>query len=189
MENKIKWLMTLAIMLFIINIVYSCKTTQYVPIKEVHSDLKIVDNHDTVISNQRTVNVDVPLPVVKLKNITKDTVSVLTDGLYRSVASVKDGILSHMLETLPNAKLKSNVQVQDTTKIHNNSTKESRVDSIPVPYPVYKDKYIDKKLSWWQTLALDMGYVVIGAVLLAIVYFIVKLWKKFNVTKIIRKLL
>jgi hypothetical protein len=176
MEKKINWLINIAIMLFMINTVCSCKTTQYVPIKEVHTDVRFVDKHDTVISNQRTVSVDVPLPIVKLQNITKDTVSVLTDGLYRSVASVKDGILSHMLETIPSAKLKSNVQVQDTTKIHNNSTKESRVDSIPVPYPVYK--YIDKELSWWQTLVMDMGYVFIGAILLAIVYLIVKLGRE-----------
>jgi hypothetical protein len=172
MEKKIKWLMTLAIMLFIINTVYSCKTTQYVPVKEIRTDTLRKSRKDSIKWIEKIHFTD--------SIRWRDSVATKVDAQGNIIG--KD--TWHWREKTSS--------VKDSTwyyKSRLDSVLHSKTDSVPKPYPVYKDKYIDKKLSWWQTLALDMGYVVIGAVLLAIVYFIVKLWKKFNVTNIIKKLL
>lgn len=187
MKSKIGYIIAIILLLLIASAICTSCKTQYVPVKYVHTDVKQVENHDTIIANQRTVNVDVPLPVVKLMNVTKDTISVLQNGLYKSVASIKDGILSHMIETLPGAKLKAKVQVGDTTKIHNSSVKENKSDSIPVPYPV--TKYVEKKLSWWQKTIMKVGYVGLVAIVIALVYGCVKFYKKFNIASIISKII
>lgn len=59
-------------------------------------------------------------------------------------------------------------------------------DSIQSP-PI--TKYVDKKLSKWENIKMDIGGIAIGALLLFIIYFIVILWKKFNVTTIIKSII
>ena len=116
MEKKVKYIIAIILLLLIASAVCSCKSTQYVPTKEVRIDTIRIVSHDTVKITQHSVPVSVQVPTVYLSNTTKDTVSTLTDGLYKSVASVKDGLLHHSLFTLPNAKLDTNIQASDTLK-------------------------------------------------------------------------
>ena len=113
MEKKVKYIIAIILLLLIASAVCSCKSTQYVPLREYHSDTIRIVSHDTIKITQRSVPVSVPLPTVKLSNVTKDTVSTLTDGLYKSVASIKDGLLHHSLYTLPNAKVNTNIQANE----------------------------------------------------------------------------
>ena len=142
MEKKVKYIIAIILLLLIASAVCSCNSTQYVPQKEVRIDTSRIVSHDTVKITHHSVPVSVPLPTVYLSNTTKDTVSTLTDGLYKSVASIKDGLLHHSLYTLPKAKLDTNIQASDTLKIHNIKTDNIRIDSIPKPYPVVKEKIV-----------------------------------------------
>ena len=164
------------IILFLVALllVCSCTTTKYITVPEYHSDTVRISSHDTIIVKQHAENISVPLPIVKLSNVTKDTVSILTDGLYKSISKVHNGILSHFLETLPNAKVNTNVHANDTLKIHNTNTNITKIDSIPKPYPVVKDKIV-YELHWYQTIFIWIG--VITSIILGI-YIVMYLIKK-----------
>ena len=170
MDKKVKYIIAIILLLIIASAVCSCKSTQYVPLREVRIDTVRMSSHDTIIVTQHVQNVSVPLPTVYLSNTTKDTVSILTDGLYRSKASIKDGLLHHSLYTLPNAKVNTNVQANDTLKTHNIKTDNIKIDSIPKPYPVVKEKIV-YQLHWYQTI-----FVWIGAIASIIIGIYIIMW-------------
>lgn len=116
MDKKVIIFLGLALMT-----VCSCRTTRYVPVREYHSDTIKVSSHDTIIVRQHAESVSVPLPTVYLSNTAKDTTSTLSDGLYKSVASIRDGLLYHSLYTLPGAKVDATVNAKDTTKVHHDA--------------------------------------------------------------------
>ena len=174
MEKKVKYIIAIILLLLIASAVCSCKSTQYVPTKEVRIDTIRIVSHDTIKITQHSVPVSVHLPIVKLSNVTKDTVSTLTDGLYKSVASIRDGLLHHNLYTLPKANIDTNVQANDTLKIHNTNTNITKIDSVPKPYPIIKDKIV-YELHWYQTIFVWIG--VITSIILSI-YIIMYLAKK-----------
>ena len=164
MDKKVKYIIAIILLLIIASAICSCKT-KYVTVPEYHSDTVRVSEHDTIIVKQHSESVSVPLPTVYLSNVTKDTVSVLNSGLYKSVASIKDGLLHHSLFTLPNAKLDTKVNANDTTKIHHNILNIVRSDSVRVPYPVVKDKVV-YSLHWWQKPFYYLG--IIAAIIICI---------------------
>lgn len=55
---------------------------------------------------------------------------------------------------------------------------QSKTDSIPVPYPV--EKYVEKKLSWFQQTLINMGWVLMILIGAALVYVVIKLYKTFK---------
>lgn len=173
MEKKVKYIIAVILLLLIASAICSCKTTKFEPTKEVRIDTIKIVSHDTVKITQHSVPVSVPLPTVYLSNVTKDTVSILTDGLYRSKASIKDGLLHHSLYTLPNAKVNTDVQANDTIKIHNIKTDNIKIDSIPKPYPVFKEK-IAYELHWWQKIPYYIGIVAIISILVYIIMWAIK---------------
>ena len=173
MEKKVIYIIAIILLLLIASAVCSCKSTQYVPQREVRVDTVKIVSHDTVKITQHSVPVSVPLPTVNLSKVTKDTVSTLTDGLYKSVASIKDGLLHHSLYTLPKAKLDTNIQTSDTLKTHNIKTDNIKIDSIPKPYPVVKEKIV-YELHWWQKIPYYIGIVAIIAILVYIIRWLIK---------------
>lgn len=152
--------------IFILSL-FGCKSVQYVPVKEVHTDTVTVEKHDTVRITQHPEKVSVPLPVVVLKNSTRDTVSVLKDGLYKSTASIKDGVLKHTLETLPGAKVDGTAQVADTAKVKYIYKNEKKSDQKPV--------YVEKQLTTMQKIFIGAGKVACVIIALLIIYAITKL--------------
>lgn len=170
MDKKVKYIIAIILLLIIASAICSCKTTKYVTVPEYHSDTVRISSHDTIIVKQHAENVSVPLPTVYLSNVTKDTVSTLKDGLYKSVASIKDGLLYHSLFTLPNAKLDTKVNASDTTKIHHNALNINRVDSIRVPYPVTKNIEVHS-MYWYQKIFMWIGIV---CLVLVIGYLVIK---------------
>jgi hypothetical protein len=52
-----------------------------------------------------------------------------------------------------------------------------KIDTLQVPYPVEVIKRVEKELSWWQNIKMDVGGIAIGALLLIAVYYGVKLFK------------
>lgn len=166
------------ILLVIIVSMSSCKTKTVV-MHDLITDTLTVHTHDTVTVHDRIVRVSVPLPQTQLQDITKDTVSVLTDGLYKSIAKVKNGILSHFLSTIPGAKVDAPVTVHDTDTKHYSDTvnKSNQIKTIT--------KYVKQPLSKWQSFIMDLGYALFTLLLVAVVGGAFYLCKKFNIPSIV----
>ena len=64
--------------------------------------------------------------------------------------------------------------VHDTTYI-------SRVDSVPVPYPVEVIKEVEKPLTWWQKTKMKAGLVLIVGIGLISLIGLIKLLRKFGI--------
>ena len=174
MNKKVKMIIGITLLLIIASAICSCKTTKYVTVPEYHSDTVRVSTHDTIKVTQHAQDVSVPLPIVYLSNTTKDTVSVLKDGLYKSTASIKDGLLHHSLYTLPNAKVDAKVNVTDTTKIHNKNVSTTKSDYISKPYPVYKYKNtVIHQLYWYQKMFMWTG---IACFCICLIWLVIKLY-------------
>lgn len=50
---------------------------------------------------------------------------------------------------------------------------QSRTDSVPVPYPV--EKLVEKELTWWQKLRIDMANIMLWVMAIAGVAWIVRM--------------
>ena len=100
----------------------------------------------------------VQLPVYIERNVTRDTTSTLENPYAKSLATVKDGFLSHSLETKP---VKHQVKVEKQI-VHR--------DSI-----VYRDRVqiqtveVECKLTKWQSFKMRTGGATLTLLLLAIV--------------------
>jgi len=100
-------------------------------------------------------------------------------------------------DTLIQTKLqKDSVWLHDSTYIHDNgdtvlvekwhtkykeklvhdTTYISKTDTIPKPYPV--PEYIDKPLTWWQKLRLNLGNIMMAILGIAAIYGAMKLYVK-----------
>lgn len=142
----------------------------YVPVENVSRDTLRIVSHDTVKITGRLVPVSLPLPEFYKQQVTHDTSSVLENGLYRSMASFHDGMLTHTLESLPGAVIEGKAAVHDTIRIttHDKEHKHYREK----PKVVYKEK----ELSWIEKAAMKTGFVAFCLALISVVYFVVR-WK------------
>ena len=103
----------------------------------------------------------VELPVIVEKVATLDTASVLENKYAKSEASVSGGVLVHSLATKP---------VREPVAVE---IKEIVRDSL-----VYRDREVlkavevERKLTWWQRTKMNLGYIALIELLLAITYVI-----------------
>ena len=142
----------------------------YVPVENVSRDTFRIVSHDTMKITGRLVPVSLPLPEYYKQQVTRDTSSVLENGLYRSVASLHDGMLIHTFENLPGAAIEGMAVVHDTIRIttHDKEHKHYREK----PKVVYKEK----ELSWIEKAAMKTGFVAFCLALIWVVYFVVR-WR------------
>ena len=142
----------------------------YVPVENVSRDTFRIVSHDTVKITGRLVTVSLPLPEYYKQQVTRDTSSVLENGLYRSVASLHNGMLIHTLENLPGAAIEGMAVVHDTIRIttHDKEHKHYREKT--------KFVYKKKELSWIEKAAMKTGFVAFCLALISVVYFVVR-WK------------
>lgn len=189
MTKDMKIICTLATIVFAVSMLFSCRTTETIPELHLRDTTKMVYQHDSVITKMRTVYVSVPVPVVKLSTTTLDTLSVLNSGLYRSIAKIKNGILTHRLETIPGAKLNTSIQANDTKEIHNRGEEYTKSETVLKPYPVYKNKYIykNKKLTKWESFKMNVGGIAIEILALITIYFIFRLCSKYKILSLLKK--
>lgn len=114
----------------------SCRTQKVAT--EVRTTDTVTIVKDSIIIRNREVKVNVPVPVVQLKDVVpEDTTSILMSDIYKSKAWLKNGKLYHTLETLPNATITGSTTLSDTTKtstkekvINNNSQKIIKVNEL-----------------------------------------------------------
>ena len=55
---------------------------------------------------------------------------------------------------------------------------KSRVDSVPVPYPVEKRVEVEKQLTWWQTLQIWLGRIVLALLACGGALLVINAWIK-----------
>ena len=95
----------------------ACSHAVYVPVESVSTDTLHVVSHDTIKVTERLTPVSFVLPEFYQERVTKDSVSVLKNALYRSTASLHNGRLTHILESIPGAKVDGLTTVHDTIRI------------------------------------------------------------------------
>lgn len=48
-------------------------------------------------------------------------------------------------------------------------------DTIPQPYPVEVIKKVEKELSWWQSIKMELGGLALGSLIIILIYFGIKI--------------
>ena len=148
----------------------ACSHTVYVPVESVNPDTLHVVSHDTIKVTERLTPVSLVLPEYYQERVTKDSVSILENSLYRSTASLHNGILTHILENIPGAKIDGLTTVHDTIRITISGKEHKQYKEKP------KIIYKEKELSWVEKCAMKTGFCTFGVVLMLVIYLIVK-WK------------
>ena len=127
----------------------SCRTTKNVETLRIVDSVYVHDSiwqKDTIRIIQRPDTIRVEVPRSYMSNSTRDTLSFLSDGIYKSSAWVKNGILHHTLQSMEGATRKVTTIRSDTTKISSSGNKN-------ISKNVNKNtevKYVDKPLKKWQ---------------------------------------
>ena len=103
----------------------------------------------------------VELPVIVEKVATLDTASVLENKYAKSEASVSGGVLVHSLATKP---VREPVAVEYKEIVRDSLVYRDRIQTQTVE--------IERKLTWWQKTKMNLGYVTLIELLLAITYVI-----------------
>lgn len=103
----------------------------------------------------------VELPVIKEKAVTLDTASVLENKYAKSEASVSGGVLTHSLSTKP---VREPVAVEYKEVVRDSIVYRDRIETQTVE--------VERKLTWWQKTKMNLGYVTLIELLLAITYVI-----------------
>ena len=143
----------LIVFTLILCIAASCTKKVYIPLNTVTTITERLV--DTVIK--------VNLQVYRDTITTPDTISHLVNPYGESWARVSGGLLRH---SLASSKDPINVKVVYKDIV--------RVDSIPVPVPIEKKVYIEKKLSQWQSMRMRIGEISIGAVGILLIIWLIK---------------
>ena len=143
----------LIVFTLILCIAASCTKKVYIPLNTVTTITERLV--DTVIK--------VNLQVYRDTITTPDTISHLVNPYGESWARVSGGLLRH---SLTSSKDPINVKVVYKDIV--------RVDSIPVPVPIEKKVYIEKKLSQWQSMRMRIGEIAIGAAGILLIIWLIK---------------
>ena len=166
MDKKIGYIIAIIVLLLIASAVCSCKSTQYVPVKEVRVDTIYKASKDSIRWLEKTHLTD----SIRWRDCT------LVKFDYKGVVVYKE--VWHSRE--------HSTSLTDSTKYY-----KHELDSVmhAKATTIYKDKYIEKKLSWWQRTTQGIGYIGLIAILILALYYGVKLYKKFNISSIIGKII
>ena len=115
----------------------------------------------------------VELPVIVERVATLDTASVLENRYAKSEAVISGGQLSHSLETKP---VKEPVKVQKEIVYRDSLVFRDRI--------VKEEVEVEKALTPWQALKMRTGGVCLVAILLIIIYFVIKHLFNLNLFKL-----
>ena len=147
------WL-AIIIAVVLLSTLAGCRTTKTITETVTRTDTVTV-NRDSIIIRERIDTVEIALPassqVIEIP-IEHDTVSMLTDRYYTSIAAVFGGRLRHTLRSNPGATLTGAATVHDTVKVYVDSTminshsNHSEIKEVPV-----------NRLYWWQKALMFIG--------------------------------
>ena len=104
----------------------------------------------------------IELPVIIEMRATLDTASVLENKYAKSEAQVSNGVLTHSLATKP---VREPVSIEYKEIVRDSIVFRDRIQTRTVE--------VEKKLTWWQKTRMNLGYVTLAALLVAITYVII----------------
>ncbi len=103
----------------------------------------------------------IQIPVIVEKVVTMDTTSTLENKYAKSEAMVSGGVLTHSLQTKP---VKEPVEVHHKETLRDSSSTRTIIRTRTIS--------VEKKLSPWQQLKLDIGGICIILLILSGLYII-----------------
>lgn len=112
--------------------------------------------------------VTVTLPQDSTSTVTTDTTSTLTIRAATSTATVSGGVLTHTLHSNPSYKPEVEIVYKDRVEYRDTTIYVNHVDIVEV----------EKKLSGWQRAMMSGGYILLGAVVLAVAYGVFKIFRR-----------
>lgn len=160
MDKKIGLLIAFILLLLIASAVCSCTTTRYIPVTTTKVDTIYKARQDSIINKVVTHYRD--------SVAIHDSVVVRTDG--KDTWHWRDRVI-YKSDSLTFYKSKCD------------SLLKSKVDTIVKPYKVCETKTVNK-LNGWQKFVITLGYILMICVIGVIVYYVLKLMKKFGVIHI-----
>lgn len=147
--------------LFIIILIFAafCGCAPQEKVKTVYVPQVRVVNIETIVTD--TI-FKAPLEQSHQERVTNDTTSTLSNQYVTSTATVSDGVLTHTLDTKPDAEVEVPVQYVDRII--------TKIDSISYPVEVEKIVEVERKPS-----AIERFLLWVGA--FAVIYFVVRATK------------
>ena len=145
----------------------ACATTrQAAPAEHLRTETRV----KTVFKTD-TIQVEIPQIVEKI--ITKDTISILENDYAISEACVSEGLLSHSLETKP---------VQHPVEIQKEIVYRDSI--VFCDRTIIETVEVEKPLTGWQNFKMKTGGFAIGLLIIAIVFLILYIVKPLNLFKL-----
>ena len=133
-------------------ILSSCTTTKYVPVTETrtehHWHTDTVRQRDSTHTERKTI-------IRELDSAAMAKYGIQMQANQRAWLVLQREMENRLLE------LEHMTAQRDTVR-----------DSIPVPYPVVK--MVEKPLSWWERLRLNIFNVLLGVIALVIIFFFIR---------------
>lgn len=155
----IKWLVVWMVILFVLALLASCGTTEYVPVvqtnTEHHWHTDSVHEKDSTYHEKTTT-------IMQL-----DSAAMAKYGIQLQKAErawlVKTDELQRQIERLEAM----------------SATRDSIHDSIPVPVPVIQK--VPAELTWWQSFRLHLANILLYTLLIAAGYGVFRLWRVYKI--------
>ena len=145
----------------------ACATTrQAAPAEHLRTETRV----ETVFETD-TIQVEIPQIVEKI--ITKDTISILENDYAISEACVSEGLLSHSLETKP---VQHPVQIQKEIVYRDSIVFCDRT--------IIETVEVEKTLTGWQNFKMKTGGFALGLLVIAIVCLVLYIVKSLNLFKL-----
>ena len=146
----------LALCMFVLSAMTSCRSVKYVTVPEVHTEYK--HSVDTIIRN--------------------DSVIVNNQVVVREVDSATMAQYGITLNAMQKAWLIDRNRLEQTI----NQLREVKADTVcvkdSIPYPVEVVKKVPAELNWWQQARLHLANIVLYLLLFIAVYYGVRYYKK-----------
>lgn len=142
-------IVTLLFMLFCFVACRSNKAVIQDSIREIHDTTTV---HDSILIEYTPQLAQIDVPESNIEKVSKDTVSLLRNSLYESMARWDGGFLYHTLKSLPGAKLQDTVYVPKITKSHNEDKSTNREVSKKEVQIIEKELTLMEKFklnTWW----------------------------------------
>ena len=145
----------------------ACATVrQAAPAEHLRTETRV----ETVFETD-TIQVEIPQIVEKI--ITKDTISILENDYAISEACVSEGLLSHSLETKP---VQHPVQIQKEIVYRDSIVFCDRT--------IIETVEVEKTLTGWQNFKMKTGGFALGLLVIAIVCLVLYIVKPLNLFKL-----
>ena len=145
----------------------ACATTrQAAPAEHLRTETRV-----RTVFKTDTIQVEIPQIVEKI--ITKDTISILENDYAISEACVSEGLLSHSLETKP---------VQHPVEIQKEIVYRDSI--VFCDRTIVETVEVEKPLTGWQNFKMKTGGFALGLLVIAIVFLVLYIVKPLNLFKL-----